>query len=100
MNKLELVDHVAKYIGITKGDAEKAVRATLDGIITAMAGDGVLQIVGFGSFKKQHRAARVGRNPKTGDAVKIAAKNVVKFKVGTVFDEAVNAPKTRTKKKK
>ena len=83
MNKAELVDAIASQAKLTKADAQRA----LDGFSTATSkslkkGDRVA-LVGFGSFSVAKRAARTGRNPQTGKAIKIAAKKVVKFKAGT-----------------
>jgi DNA-binding protein HU-beta len=80
MNKGELIDAVAKKVGLSKKDATEAVNATLDAI-QANVKKGVL-LVGFGSFGISKRKARTGRNPQTGEAIKIKARNVVKFKAG------------------
>lgn len=80
MNKGELVDAVAKKAGLTKKDAANTVNATLDAIKKNVR-KGVT-LVGFGTFKIVKRKARIGRNPQTGEKIRIAAKNVVKFKPG------------------
>ena len=80
MNKGELIDAVAKKVGLTKKDATDAVNAVLD-TIQGNVKKGVL-LVGFGSFGVSKRKARTGRNPQTGEAIKIKARNVVKFKAG------------------
>jgi DNA-binding protein HU-beta len=90
MNKAELIDAIASESGLTKADAKKA----LDGFVTATAsalktGDRI-SLVGFGSFSVSNRAARTGRNPQTGKEIKIAAKNVVRFKAGAELSGKVN----------
>ena len=80
MNKGELIEAVAKKTGLTKKDATNAVNAVLD-VIKANVKKGVL-LVGFGSYGITRRKARTGRNPQTGAAIKIKARNVVKFKAG------------------
>jgi DNA-binding protein HU-beta len=90
MNKAELIDAIASEAGLTKADAKKA----LDGFVTATAnalktGDRI-SLVGFGSFSVSNRAARTGRNPQTGKEIKIAAKNVVRFKAGAELSGKVN----------
>ncbi len=82
MNKTELIDAIAKKAGITKTDAKKALEAyTAVTAETLKAGDKIV-LVGFGSFSVTKKPARTGRNPRTGAAIKIAAKKVVKFKAG------------------
>jgi len=83
MNKGELVAAVAKKADLTKKDAASAVNATLDAIRKNVK-KGVT-LVGFGTFKVVRRKARIGRNPQTGAKLRIAAKNVVKFKAGKGF---------------
>jgi DNA-binding protein HU-beta len=90
MNKAELVAKIAEDAGITKTQAN----ATLDSFTTAVAktlkkGDSVT-LVGFGTFSVTKRAARTGRNPQTGAAIKIAAKKVAKFKAGADLAKTVN----------
>ena len=89
MNKAELIDAMASESGLSKVDAKKA----LDGFVTATAnamkaGDRI-SLVGFGSFSVSNRAARTGRNPRTGKEIKIAAKKVVKFKAGADLSSKV-----------
>lgn len=90
MNKQELIDAVAASTGETKA----ATGATIDAILevvqrTVTSGDSV-QLVGFGSFSTGQRAARVGRNPATGEEIQIAAAKTVKFTAGKAFKDAVN----------
>jgi len=82
MNKSELIDAVAAGAGLTKVDAKKAIDCYHDTVAGALKGGGRVEILGFGSFSVTKRAARTGRNPKTGAALTIKAKNVAKFKPG------------------
>ncbi len=90
MNKQELISAIASGSGLTKTDSEKALNSTLESIKDALAKGDNIQLIGFGSFTISKRAARTGRNPQTGKALKIAAKNVVKFKTGKALEEKVN----------
>jgi DNA-binding protein HU-beta len=94
MNKSELVDAVAQSAALTKIDAEKAINAVIETIVKTVAKGGDVSLIGFGSFKAAKRAARVGKNPKTGEALKIAATTVPKFSAGATFKAAV-APKKK-----
>ncbi len=89
MNKPELVEAVAEKAGITKKDSEKAVAAVLEGIADTLAKGEKVQLVGFGTFEVRHRNAREGRNPSTGEAIKIAAQNVPAFKPGKALKDLV-----------
>jgi DNA-binding protein HU-beta len=84
MNKAELVEHVAKAAELTKKSAEDAVDALLDGIKKGVKKGGV-QLVGFGSFTVASRKGRMGRNPKTGEPIKIKPSKTVKFRPGKEF---------------
>jgi DNA-binding protein HU-beta len=90
MNKGELVDAVAGSAGLSRADAAKAVDATLDAIQSTLANGGSVGLVGFGTFSVKARAARMGRNPRTGEAIHIAASNVPGFKAGKGLKDAVN----------
>ncbi len=91
MNKQELVDVVAAAAGVTKADAVKSIDSIFDAIIGALkAGDDV-RLVGFGAFSVAARAAKEGRNPRTGAALKIAACKVPKFSAGKGLKDAVNS---------
>jgi DNA-binding protein HU-beta len=92
MNKGDLIDVVATAAGITKAQAGEAVSAVFDGIQKTLKKGDKAQFVGFGTFSVSKRAAREGRNPLTGKTIKIAAKNVVKFKAGATFTGLVNTP--------
>jgi len=90
MNKTDLVDAVAQATDTSKADAAKAVDGVLDAITGALkSGDGV-QLIGFGNFSVSDRAARQGRNPRTGETIQIAASKHPKFKAGKALKDAVN----------
>ncbi|PAV06585.1 hypothetical protein CBG25_05640 [Arsenophonus sp. ENCA] len=90
MNKTELINQIAEKADLTKKDSEKVLNAFIETVTEALkAGDDV-QLVGFGSFQVKQRAARDGRNPKTGETLKIAAANVPSFKAGKTLKDAVN----------
>lgn len=80
MNKVELIDALAEKAGMTKVDARKAVDALLDVAKAELKKGGKIALVGFGTMAVTKREARQGRNPRTGKAIKITAKNIVKFK--------------------
>lgn len=80
MNKVELIDAVAKKAGMTKVDAKKAIDALMNVAKAELKKDGKIALVGFGTLGVTKRPARQGRNPQTGKAIKIPAKKVVKFK--------------------
>ena len=82
MNKTELVAAIADEAGISKKDAEKALKAFTDVVGEELKKGGKIQLVGFGTFEVSERAAREGRNPQTGKAMKIAASKAPKFKAG------------------
>lgn len=90
MNKQELIEQVAAKAGVSKLATQELIDAVLETITkTVAAGDGV-QLIGFGSFGSGERAARVGRNPQTGETLEIAATKTVKFTAGKSFKDAVN----------
>ena len=90
MKKVELVEAVANAAGLTKADATRAIDATFAAITDALAKGDKVPLVGFGTFGVSARKAREGRNPKTGETVKIAARNAVTFKAGSALKESVN----------
>ena len=98
MNKTELIEAVADAADLTKVDAAKAVDAFIDTIVQAVANDDGVSLVGFGTFKSSVRAAREGKNPKTGEKIKIPATTVPKFSAGATFKATVAAAKTKKKK--
>ena len=90
MNKTELIDAMAADAGISKAAAKKALESMLGNVGSTLKGGGRVSLVGFGSWSVSKRAAREGRNPQTGATIRIAAKNVVKFKAGAELSGAVN----------
>lgn len=82
MNKAQLVEAVRKTLGSSKADAERGVGAVLESIKKGLRTDKAVQIVGFGSFTVRKRKARMGRNPQTGEKIRIAASKTVGFKPG------------------
>ncbi len=89
MNRTELVEMVAQKSGLTKKDSEKALAAVLDGIAETLAKGEKVQLVGFGTFEVRHRQAREGRNPSTGESIKIAAQNAPAFKAGKALKDLI-----------
>ena len=90
MNKAELIDAISAESGLTKADAKKALEGFVSATSSALKAGDKLSLVGFGSFSVSKREARNGRNPQTGKEIKIAAKNVVKFKAGADLTGNVN----------
>lgn len=90
MNKTELVAAIAKQTELSKKDAEKAVKAFTDVVTAELKKGEKIQLVGFGTFEVSKRAAREGRNPQTGKAMKIKASKTPKFKAGKALKDAVN----------
>lgn len=90
MNKAELIEAMAADAGISKAAAKKALDSFVDNVSASLSKGGRVTLVGFGSFSTSHRPAREGRNPQTGATIKIAAKNVVKFKAGADLNNKVN----------
>jgi DNA-binding protein HU-beta len=89
MNKSELVDYIANKTGLTKKDAANAVNAFIEAVMDSVKRDKPVTLTNFGTFLSVHRAATMKRNPKTGAAVKVAAKRVPRFRPGKAFKEAV-----------
>ena len=90
MDKGELIDSVAAKSEMSRADATKAVDAVLESVTSTLAGGGSISLVGFGTFTATPRAARMGRNPRTGEAIQIKASIVPKFKAGKALKDAVN----------
>ena len=90
MNKTDLINAVAEDTEMSKADAGRAVEAVLDSVTRALKRGDSVSLVGFGTFSVKHRAARTGRNPRTGGTLQIAATNVPGFKAGKGLKEAVN----------
>jgi DNA-binding protein HU-beta len=91
MNKNELIADVASKTGLTKTAAGEAVDATFDVIAAALAGGNEVKIAGFGTFVVSERAASEGRNPRTGETIKIPAQKAPKFRAGKGLKDSVNA---------
>ena len=90
MNKSDLIDGMAEDAGITKAAAIKALESFLGHVEGSLKKGNRVSLVGFGSWSVSRRAAREGRNPQTGKTIRIAAKNVVKFKAGSDLADSVN----------
>lgn len=90
MNKAELVDVVAKAADLSKAAAARALDAVLEGITKGLKAGHTVTLVGFGTFKVSHRAARKGRNPQTGKEIQIKASKVPTFKAGKALKDVVN----------
>lgn len=91
MNKSEMIDALAEKTGTSKVKAGEHIDATIEIIKAALAKGDKVQLIGFGTFEVGSRAARTGRNPRTGADIKIAAAKVPKFKAGATLKAAVNA---------
>ena len=90
MNKTELVAAMAEKAGLSKKDAEAALKAFTETVADKLKKDGKVQLVGFGTFEVSKRAAREGRNPQSGAVMKIAASKAPKFKAGKALKDLVN----------
>jgi DNA-binding protein HU-beta len=93
MNKAELVEAIASATDSSKAAVDEMLNATIATIIKAVSKGDSVQLVGFGTFGSGKRAARTGRNPRTGEAIKIAAARTVKFTAGKAFKDSVNKKK-------
>ena len=89
MNKADLIEHIAAQADISKAAAARALDAIVGGVKTTLRKSGSVTIVGFGTFPVTKRAARTGRNPRTGAAIKIKAAKVPKFKPGKALRDAL-----------
>lgn len=90
MNKTQLIDVVATKTGLTKKAAEAAVNAMNEAITEALKAGDKVQLIGFGTYEVKERAARDGRNPKTGETIKIAASKAPAFSAGKALKDAIN----------
>lgn len=88
-NKVELVNAISEKTGLSKKDSEKAVNAFGESVTEFLSKGEKIQLIGFGTFETRERAAREGRNPQTGEAIKIAASTVPAFKAGKALKDAV-----------
>ena len=100
MNKTELVAAIAEQAEISKKDAEKALKAFTETVAEQLKAGDKIQLVGFGTFEVAERAARTGKNPQTGEAIKIPASKAPKFKAGKALKDVVNTPAAPAKKSK
>jgi DNA-binding protein HU-beta len=91
VNKSELIEKVAGEAGLSKSEAEKAVNAFIQVVEAAVSSDDKVTLPGFGNWSRTQRAARTGRNPRTGEPVQIKASKAVKFSVGADFKKKVNS---------
>ncbi len=90
MNKTDLIDAVASEADVSKAEAARVVDAVIDSITRALKKGDTVTLVGFGTFQVRERAARSGRNPKTGETIKIGASKNPAFKAGKALKDAVN----------
>jgi DNA-binding protein HU-beta len=90
MNKSDLVDAIANASGLSKADAGRALDGFTSAVTGALKGGKSVSMVGFGTFSVKHRAARSGRNPRTGETIQIKASNNPSFKAGKALKDAVN----------
>ena len=90
MNKSELIEAVASAADLTKADAGRAIDAVVATVTDTLAKGDSLSLIGFGTFSISERAARTGRNPRTGEAIQIKAAKLPKFKAGKALKDAVN----------
>jgi DNA-binding protein HU-beta len=90
VNKSELIEHIARQADISKAAASRALEAMIGGVKTSLKKNNAVSLVGFGTFSVGKRAARSGRNPRTGAAIKIKAAKVPKFRAGKALKDALN----------
>lgn len=90
MNKVELVAAISQEAGISRKDADAALRAFINIVEGELKNGGKVQLVGFGTFEVSKRAARTGRNPQTGEAMEISASKTPRFKAGKAFKDMLN----------
>ena len=90
MNRTELVNSIAEKSGVTKKVADSMLKAFIETVEGAVKKGDKVQLIGFGTFESKARAARTGKNPRTGEAIKIAAAKVPAFKAGAAFKDLLN----------
>lgn len=90
MTKQDLVNYIAEESGLTKADATRALDAFMTGVEKGLKEDGKVALTGYITFAKQHKAARTGRNPRTGETLQIPARDVVSIKAGSKLKDALN----------
>ena len=95
MTKADLIDEVSRLAELTRKDSEVIVETIFDSVVRSLRAGDKIEIRGFGSFRTRQRKARMGRNPATGEAIKIPAKKVVKFRVAKAVKDAIVPPKKK-----
>ena len=90
MTKTDLVNYIAEETGLSKADAARALEAVITGVTAGLKKEGKVTVTGFATFAAKKKPATTGRNPRTGETVKIAARKAVTFKAGTALKDAVN----------
>ena len=101
MNKAELIEAIATETGVSKKDVDAVLKSFVTVVSDTLQKKDKVQLIGFGTFETSERAARTGRNPSSGEAIKIAASTLVKFKAGAALKEKVNTkPAKKAAKKK
>lgn len=90
MSKTELVNYIAEETGLTKADASRALEAMMSGVVKGLKEEGKVTLTGFCTYTAKNKEAKMGRNPKTGEAVKIPARVAVTIKAGSKLKEALN----------
>ncbi|MCS7012772.1 MAG: HU family DNA-binding protein [Chloroherpetonaceae bacterium] len=90
MSKADIVEKIAKDAGISKAASEKAVNAFIEAVTNSLKKGQPVTLIGFGTFSVAKRAARIARNPKTGEQIKVKAKKIARFRPGTALKNAVN----------
>ena len=91
MNKAELIDKIADGAGLSKADADKALKAFIETVVSAVARDDQVALPGFGKFSRTDRKAREGRNPRTGESVQVSEKHIPFFKTGKEMRARLNS---------
>ncbi|HIT12452.1 MAG TPA: HU family DNA-binding protein [Candidatus Pelethosoma merdigallinarum] len=90
MSKTDLVNYIAEETGLTKADASRALEAMMSGVVKGLKEEGKVTLTGFCTYTAKNKEAKMGRNPKTGEAVKIPARVAVTIKAGSKLKEALN----------
>lgn len=90
MSKTDLVNFIAEETGLTKADASRSLEAMMNGIVKGLKEDGKVTLTGFCTFTAKHKEAKMGRNPKTGESVKIPARVAATIKAGSKLKDALN----------
>jgi DNA-binding protein HU-beta len=90
MNRVELIELLAERHELSKAEAGRVLATVLEAVVTTVKKGGTVSLVGFGTFKQSSRAARAGRNPSTGESIKIAATKIPRFTAGAAFKDAVD----------